>query len=58
MNGIENNKYWSKHPLWRQLKYDCEKKSLETLQNMKGILHVTKSGEWQLDYKTLDGLHQ
>lgn len=46
MNGIENNKYWSKHPLWRQLKYDCEKKSLETLQNMKGILHVTKRGEW------------
>jgi hypothetical protein len=51
MEGIDEDKYWSKRPPWKQPKYDRDKKSHEAMQNRKSALHVASRGEWQLDYE-------
>jgi hypothetical protein len=58
IKGIDDDKDWSKRLPWKQLKYDRDKKSHEAMQKLKGPLHVASRSEWQLDYKTQDGLRQ
>ncbi len=49
MNGIDDDKYWAKRPLWKRPNYDRETKSYTALQNLKNTLHVASHGEWQSD---------
>lgn len=32
MNGIDNDKYWSKRPPWEYSKYSCDKRTYKVLQ--------------------------
>ena len=52
MNGIDDDTYWSKHPPWKQQKYDRNTKSYKALQKLKSSLHVASRDEWQSDYDT------
>ena len=52
MNGIDDDTYWSKHPPWKQQKYDRNIKSYKALQKLKSSLHVASRDEWQSDYDT------
>jgi hypothetical protein len=52
MESIDDDKYWSKRPPWKQPKYDRNKKSHEAMQKLKSTLHLALRSEWQLDYKT------
>jgi len=38
INGIDNDKYWSKRPPWKPLKYDRNKKSYEALRKAEMAL--------------------
>ena len=58
MDGIDDDKYWSKRPPWKQPNYDRDKKSHEALQKLKSTLHVASRDEWQLDYETQGDLRQ
>jgi hypothetical protein len=58
MEGIDDDKYWSKRPPWKQPKYDRDKKSHEAMQKLKKNLHLASRGEWQLDYETQGELRQ
>jgi hypothetical protein len=58
MEGIDDDKYWSKRPPWKQPKYDRDKKSHEAMQKLKKNLHVASRGEWQLDCETQGKLRQ
>lgn len=51
---IKVEKYWCKHPQWKQPKYHCYKKCDERWQNLKDVLQVTSCDEWQSDYETSD----
>ena len=57
MNGIDNDKYWTKHPPWKQLVYVCYKKYHKALQKLKGTLHVASCSNWQSDYEIPGELH-
>jgi hypothetical protein len=52
MEDIDDDKYWSKRPPWKQPKYDHDKKSHEAMQKLKSTLHLALRDEWQLDYET------
>ena len=52
MNGIDNDKYLSKCPLWKQPKYGHKTTSHKALQKLKSILHVASRDEWQSYYNT------
>ena len=56
MEGIDDDKYWSKRPPWKQPKYDRDKKSHEALQKLKSNLHEASRNEWQLEYEIQDKL--
>jgi hypothetical protein len=58
MEGIDDDKCWSKRPPWKQSKYDRDKKFHEAMQKLKSTLHVASRGEWQLDYETPGDLRQ
>jgi hypothetical protein len=58
MEGIDDDKYWSKRPPWKQSKYDRDNKSHEAMQKLKSTLLFASHGEWQLDYETQDELRQ
>ena len=58
MNGIDDDKYYSKGPLWKQAKYNHNKKSHEALKKLNGTLHVVSRSGWQLDYETPNELCQ
>lgn len=52
MDGIDDNKCWSKHLPWKRPKLDCNKKSNEALQKpKKNILHIASHSEWKLHYE-------
>ena len=53
MNCIDDDKYWSKRPLWKQLKYDHNKKSHGALRKLKGIcmLFRTVNGNYIMKHK-------
>jgi hypothetical protein len=40
MEGIDDDKYWSKRIPWKQLKYSRDKKSHEAMQKLKSTFHV------------------
>ena len=44
MNSVEDDKYWVKCSLWKQLKYGYDKKSHKALQKLKATLHVASWG--------------
>ena len=44
MNGIDDDKYWSKHPPWKLSKHDRNMKPHKTLRKLKKILHVASRG--------------
>ena len=54
MNGIDDDKYWSKRPLWKQSNYLRGMRSDKALQKLKSSLHVALRNEWQSDYDTPD----
>jgi hypothetical protein len=58
MEGIDDDKYCSKRPPWKQPKYDCDKKSHEAMQKLKSTLYVASRDEWRLDYETQGELRQ
>jgi len=45
MDGIDDDKFWSKHPPSRQPKYDGDMKFREALRKLKGIFHVPSCGK-------------
>ena len=52
MNGIDDDKYWSKRPPWKQSNYLRGVRSDKALQKLKSSLHVASRNEWQSDYDT------
>jgi hypothetical protein len=40
MESTDDDKYWGKRPLWRQLKYGRDKKSHKAMQKLKSTLHL------------------
>lgn len=58
MNGIDDDKCWSKYPPWKQTKYDCDNKFYEAAQKLKSSLHIASREEWQTDYDTPSELSQ
>lgn len=58
MSDIDNNKYSSKYPPWKQPMYEYDKKSPQALQYLKATFHVASQGEWQLDYAISGELRQ
>lgn len=58
INGVNDDKYWTKRPPWKHPKYDDDKKSQELLCEPKGTLHVASHGEWQLGYETSSEFRQ
>ena len=40
MNGIDDDRYWSKRPPWKQPKYDRNNKSYEAMQKLKSSLYT------------------
>ena len=50
MDGIDDDRYWSKRPPWKQPKYDRNKKSYEAMQKLKSSLYNALQKEWQTDY--------
>lgn len=58
INGVNDDKYWTKRPPWKHPKYDDDKKSQEPLCEPKGTLHVASHGEWQLGYETSSEFRQ
>jgi len=52
MKGIDNDKYWSKRPPWKQSNYLRGMKSDKALQKLKSSLHAALRNEWQSDYDT------
>lgn len=45
MDGIDGDKFWSKHPRSKQPKYDGDMKFREALRKLKGIFHVRSCGK-------------
>jgi hypothetical protein len=58
IEGIDDDKYWSKRPPLKQPKYNRNKKSNKALQKLKNILHLASRDKWQLDYETQGELCQ
>jgi hypothetical protein len=58
LEGVDDDKYWSKRPPWKQPKYDRNKKYHKAMQKLKNTLHLALRGEWQLDYETQGKLRQ
>ena len=52
MNGIDDDKYWSKRPPWKLSNYLRGVRSDKALQKLKSSLHVASRNEWQSDYDT------
>ena len=44
MNGIDNNKSWSKHTPWKQPNYDRNKKISQRFVKAESYLHVASRG--------------
>ena len=58
MEGIDDDKYWSKRPPWKHPKYDRDKKARTALQKLKSTMRCTSRAEWQKDYDELGELRQ
>ena len=52
MNGVDDDKYWRKHPPWKQSNYLRNMKSDKAFQTLKRNLHAASRNEWQSEYDT------
>ena len=52
MNGVDDDKYWRKHPPWKQSNYLRNMKSDKAFQKLKRNLYAALRNEWQSDYDT------